>query len=454
MTKPSKLQLAVNHAVQDYNNRYRAWAAANRDFGTGGLDGKRPRAWCEYGFKEHLEFADFYNAYRRRGIAFGAVDKLVNACWSTFPWLIEGDPDEESDTESAWEKQASKMFRPLFWSAFETADRYRLAARYSALILHFADNLNWDQPVRRNSKLIKMTPVWQSALKPTKFNEERSSIDFGEPTEWHYTESAKEGSTQALTVHADRVFILGDWRAGALGFLEPVFNNLVSMEKVEGGSGESFLKNAARQLSVSFDKEIDLSSLAQMYGVSLNELHEKFNEATRELNRGNDVMLINQGATVNPLVSDVPDPTPTFNVNLQVVACGLDIPSKILVGMQTGERASSEDQKYFDKRCQARRVKQLSFEVENLMRRLMRLGTLTPKDEISVMWTDLTEQTGADKLANAKVMSEINSANQASGVEIFDGNEIRVAAGFEPTTLKPLPDDEPVDDNITGGDEE
>jgi hypothetical protein len=60
----------------------------------------------------------------------------------------------------------------------------------------------------------------------------------------------------------------------------------VSLEKVEGGSGESFLKNAARQLALSFDKEIDFGSLASMYGVSVDELQDKFNDAAREMNRG------------------------------------------------------------------------------------------------------------------------------------------------------------------------
>jgi hypothetical protein len=31
----------------------------------------------------------------------------------------------------------------------------------------------------------------------------------------------------------------------------------VSLEKVEGGSGESFLKNAARLNAINFEKEID-----------------------------------------------------------------------------------------------------------------------------------------------------------------------------------------------------
>ncbi|MFX7879222.1 hypothetical protein ABTK13_23410, partial [Acinetobacter baumannii] len=79
----------------------------------------------------------------------------------------------------------------------------------------------------------------------------------------------------------------------------------------------------ARQLLLNFDKEIDLNNIASMYGVSLDQLNQRFNDATRQLNRGNDVMLPTQGATATQLVSAVSDPGPTYNVNLQTAAAGV-----------------------------------------------------------------------------------------------------------------------------------
>ncbi len=80
----------------------------------------------------------------------------------------------------------------------------------------------------------------------------------------------------------------------------------------------------------------------------MDELQDKFNEVAGEMNRGNDVLMTTQGATVTPLVTAVADPSATYNVNLQTFAASVDIPVKVLVGMQTGERASTEDQKYFN----------------------------------------------------------------------------------------------------------
>ena len=65
-----------------------------------------------------------------------------------------------------------------------------------------------------------------------------------------------------------------------------------------------------------------------MYGVEVDELQDKFNDAAREMNRGNDVLL-SLGASVTSLVSPVSDPSPTYNVNLQTAAAGVDIPTRI-----------------------------------------------------------------------------------------------------------------------------
>lgn len=451
MTDP--MQLAVNHALNDMRLARARMGLLNPGMG---LDNKRQAAWCEYGFKEHLEFSDFYSLYRRGGLAHGAVNKLIQSCWKTQPEVIEGDEGGRADDATAWELSLKPLIAGgRLWRAFAEADRRRLVGRYSGLLLHVRDSKAWDQPVASGTKsLVKVTPAWAGSLTPAEFETNPRSERYGEPTMWQYKEAAGTGTAgQDRKIHPDRVFILGDYADDAIGFLEPAYNAFVSLEKVEGGSGESFLKNASRQLSVSFDKEVNLQDIASMYGVSVDQLQARFNDAAREVNAGNDMMLVLQGASATPLVSNVPDPTPTYSVNLQTVSCALDIPSKILVGMQTGERASSEDQKYFNARCQSRRG-ELTFEINDLFQHLMRIGVVKTKAEFTAIWDDLTEPTAGDKLANAKVMAEINSVSLAAGAETFTPGEIREAAGYDPEEVPdPLPDEDDKDgDEAEGSD--
>lgn len=427
-----KLTLAVNHALNDARMaRARAMA-----FNPGmGLDAKRSSAWCEYGFKEDLTFDDLYKLYRRGGIAYGAVNKLVGLCWKTNPEVIEGDAGDDTREETAWERSNKKVFTHRFWRAFAEADKRRLVGRWSGLLLHVRDNKQWKEPVIKGRGLAKVTPVWRSAL------EVKSRDNDGNISMWQYIEAQADGNSVRRDIHPDRVFILGDMSDDAIGFLEPGYNACVSLEKVEGGSGESFLKNAARQLNTNFEKDIDFGSLASLYGVSVDSLQERFNEAAKELNMGNDTMLITQGATVTPLVTAVADPQPTYNVNLQTFASSVDMPTKIIVGMQTGERASSEDQKYMNGRGQSRRG-DLSFDIEDMVDKLIDLKVVNPVAEKTVVWDDLTEATGGEKLDNATKMSAINQTSLASGEQVFTVDEIRVAAGYEPGGGKPLPEDE------------
>lgn len=434
MTQVAPIELAVNHAVNDYRLSLQRQSL----LGGGGLDAKRAcSAWREYGFPENIEFSMLHSLYKRGGVAHGAVNKIVGTCWRSTPWVIEGDDQDESRDATAWENSLKPLWRGgAFWRYVREADRRRLVGRYSGLLLHFADKKDWGSPVSGRTSLAKMTPVWESCLRPTETD------TFGEVKAWTYN-----GANQASeTIHPDRVFILGDSSPDAIGFLEPAYNNFVSMEKVEGGSGESFLKNAARQLNVNFDAEIDLNNIAAMYGVSLDELHTKFNDAARDLNRANDLLFITQGATTTPLVSSVPDPRPTYDINLQTASAALDIPSRVLVGNQQGERASTEDREQFNSRCQSRR-NDLSVEISDLLEKLMSLRVIERKDEFSVMWDDLAEPLLADKLANSKTMSEINMASLGQGAEVFTAEEIRSAAGYDTLDdLGSLPEEEDGDE--------
>ncbi|AYL05370.1 anti-CBASS protein Acb1 family protein [Enterobacter kobei] len=435
-----KLQLAVNHAINDAMLARARMGMLNPSMG---LDAKRNCAWAEYGFPEQVTYENLYALYRRGGIAHGAVEKLVGKCWQTNPEIIEGDQADKKRKETAWEKKSKQIFTNRFWRSFADADRRRLVGRYAGILLHVNDSLAWDQPVTKGKMLQKVTVAWAGSLTVGDWDTGLNSKTYGQPKMWQYAERLPNGSSRRVNIHPDRVFILGDYSDDAIGFLEPAYNAFVSLEKVEGGSGESFLKNAARQLNVNFEKEIDFNNLASLYGVSIDELQDKFNEVAGEINRGNDVLMTTQGATVTPLVSAVADPSATYNVNLQTAAAGVDIPTRILVGNQQAERSSTEDQKYFNTRCQSRRG-DLSFEIEDFCDKLIELSILDPVSQKTVIWGDLNAQSDSEKLDTAQKMSQINSASIGTGEQVFTGEEIRVAAGCEgsPEPLPEVDDDE------------
>ena len=442
MSNSDRMQLAVSHAMSEYQlARQRQALLGNFQDSANlqpGLDAKRQGAWAEFGWPVNLGFIDFYKLYARGGVSAGAVNKLAQRCWSTVPQIVQGDKDEKDKDVTPWEDSLKPVLdRGRLWAVFQEADKRRLVGRYSGIILRIRDSQPLDQPVTSKGRgLAGLKVAWAGSLSPAEYYMDAAEDNYGEVKMWKYKEPSLSGQPGSdVNIHPDRVFILGDWRADAVGFLEPVFNNFVNLEKTEGGSGESILKNSNRSVHVNFDGTVDLRNMASMYGVSLEGLQEKFNETAREVNQGNDILFVTQGATATPLVANVPNPVPIYDINLNTIAAGVDIPSKILIGNQSGDRASSEDERYMNKRCQSRRINEINFELQDFFDKLIahRIVEAPPSGEYAVVWDDLSESTFGEKLDNAFKMSQINEKETSSGMgaEIFVREQILGAVGLE-----------------------
>lgn len=441
------MQLALNSALSE-----RAAIRARQQFV--GVDAKRPDAYCAYGYPANLCFDDFYRLWEREGVAHGAVMRINEKCWESDPEVIEGDEEDGDRPPTAWEKQFKKLAKRLkLWEKFRDADMRRLVGVYSGIILQVADNKQWNQPLEKvgEKQLINLIPAWEGQLRVTEWVDDQNAANFGAPKMYQYQEiNVRDGSLESaengrsLTIHPSRVVVVGDIRNG-IPFLRAGYNAAVNMEKVLGGSGESFLKNASRQLGINFDKEVQLDAIARAHGVQVSELQSIFDEVTKGMNQGIDQTIITQGATVNPIVATVPDPAQPFDVALQSFAASVRIPSKILVGNQTGERASTEDIKDFNKRAQGRRVNTLSADIEAFVAHLTAHGMLTPI-ESSVKWSDLTEQSLEERLANVQKMVDANQKMLGSGELVFTIDEVREVAGYQAVSpITPLGED--IDDD-------
>lgn len=408
----------------------------------GSLDTKRPRAWEEYGYPEVVSFDQLYTMWRRGGMAHGAVERIVDRCWSSNPWLLEGTKKQDDKKETEWEVQQRKYAKAIgLWPAFRDADRKRLVGGYSALLLEAPGE--WNTPLRGKT-VLGVRAIWRSQLRPATYNTMNSDV----VTTWEY--KSLDGRV-IRKIHADRVFILGDY-ADPLSFIEPAYNYLLNLEKICGGVAEGTLKNAARQLALEFAEGSSLSDLATSMNKNTEETQDLLNNMAKDLNSGIDVLFALSGGKITPIVAQVPDPVGPNDVNVQQATAAWRIPAKILIGNQTGERASTEDKRDFDALCQGRNTTVVFPEIEAFFNHLVRVRAF---DQMPVEWMvygeDLTESSAAEKLANAKTISEINKNGEAGG-PTFTADEIRTTAGFEalPDGRGELPDedDEPEDDEL------
>ena len=399
-----------------------------------GLDAKRPRAWCEYGYASDLSFENYFMAYDRDGLGNAAVDIIADKCWQDHPWLIEGAPDRESTALTANEARIDRVFsQAKVWQAFKEADVMALVGGWSAIIIRIADSNELDQPTVHPSieALTELVPVWANQL---------TAVYDSNQVLQHYVYAEPQtdiSPARNVNVHPDRVVIVGD-PSRSRPLLKAGFNALTTLEKVLGGAGESFLKNASRQLNVNYDSEVDLEDIARANGGSVAELHENLSGHVRDINSGVDLLMMTQGATVNPMTVAVSDPMPSYNVALQVFAASVKIPVKVLVGNITGERASTEDIKQLNDRCQSRRVGEVTAHIEKFVAKLKAIGILSA-GQYSVMWNDLRESTDAERAEHVtKLATIVETIARAEQSQLMAGTapvltlaELRSALGYD-----------------------
>ena len=448
--KPDDYDARLKLAVNTYTERRLSAMRQSMAYGSGfndTTDTKRPKVWADFGFPNSLNFYDYLNLYTRNSLAHAIVHRISEKTWADEPWLVEGDQTDNKDAETRWERDTRKLFKKLgVWQKFQDADRRRLVGMYSGLILQVADDGRWDQELGQG-ELVGIIPAWQGQLTPTMWNNDTTSPNYGQPTMWQYQEADVETADhpppgRSVNIHHSRVVIVGDYREG-VPLLEAPYNDFVSLEKVTGALGESYWKNAARQINVEYDKETDPAQLAAAAGVDVEDLHEALTGMFSDLNQGLDAGMVTFGGKATPLVASVPPPMEPADVLRQNICASAMIPLKIAIGNQSGERASSEDNDDFNARCQSRRLGVVMSDVRRLVDRLTEYRIIDPVGEYQVMWTDLTEAGLSAKLDNAVKMSEINRNLMGTGERAYDADDIREVTGHEALDL-----DDNVPDNL------
>lgn len=402
-----------------------------------GLDAKRPDAWKEYGYKETLGFNDFYNLYDRHGVAYGVVEFIAEKVFQTAPWVIQGPKEDDKKPTTDWETAFAELAETTdLWWYMKEAYAMRLVGAWSALILRFANDENeLGREVAAGAILEDMIPVWRGQLQIA----QRDAL--GNATSWNYTpegyDATEDQTRPPVTLHPSRVYVVGDYKRGR-SLLRAGFNAFVDLEKITGGAAEGTLKNSSRQLHVNFEAQAQPTS---PYGTSAEpeqEMLDSLNDQTRLLNSRGDSAFVTQGASVAPLVASVPDPEKPFGTSLQVAAASVRLPSRVVVGSQTGERASVEDIRNANERCQGLRTGEVAREVRGLVLHLVRYKALEDPGRITVMWDELSQPTNEDRADLALKMAQTNQANSGTGDPVYSADEIRAAAGLEAGAPEPL----------------
>lgn len=398
--------------------------------------------------------------FTRNGLARAGIEKTVGKTWQEAPFLLEKERDGSEGVqrkETPLEKDIRQRFDDLrLWQHLAEADRRALVGNYSGVILRLADSRRFQEPVATVpgglAGLVELIPAWEGQLTVAEWDTDEESPDYGQPKAFQFNEAQvgdTTNKTRSFMIHPDRVLIWSrDGTVHGSSLLEPGFNDLLTLEKISGAGGEGFWKNAKSAPVLEVDKEMDVATMAKAMGVDPSQLADKMDEQVEGFQKGFDKMLMIQGMQAKTLGITLPSPEHFFAIALQSFAASIGIPLKVLVGSQTGERASTEDAREWSQTIMSRRSSQSVPNIMALVRRLERFRILPDGQDWFVDWSDLTEPTLSEKIERAVKMADVN---QKTGTAewVFTPEEIRMAADYEP--LSPA---EAVRDETTGEDEQ
>jgi hypothetical protein len=436
--RPINRQMLINALTRDMS-------ALNSWFGS---DTKHPHFYADYGFPLTLRFENFMNAYKRSGLGKAGVNRAIETCWQSNPVL---QVKKETHDETLLEKQIAEAFdRLAFWMQLKEADRYSRIGEYGALIFRYRDNQALDQPVKRVGGglegVAEIIPVHQDQLKPATFHSDPSKENYGHVAMWQFNEQSivdqnTTSKVRQFNVHPDRVHV---WSANGTIWNEPVlesgFNDLLTIQKINGAGGEGFWKMAKQAPILNVAADAKLSQLATMLGVPLDELPDKLDTIVDDYNRGLDSTMVLQGIEAKVPQVSMPSPEHFLAGPLQSFAASLSIPLKILVGNQNGERASTEDMRSWNATCNSRRTQLIIPNVLRILRKWEQYAII-PANPWYLLWSDLTESTSAEKAELASKMATATKTMAGTGQEnpTFTNDEIREVMGYQPLEPEQIP---------------
>lgn len=345
------------------------------------------------GYKDRLVYADFKRAYVRYDLAQALVSIYPDATWSQPPTVTE-DNDAETDTpfEAAWTELVDRLevFRHL-----ARADLLANLGHYAVLLVGLRNQANLGMeaaPVRRPEDVLYLLPYSEEMVKIEAFGTDPSQPTYAQPTMYRLVAGSvtegveREPPRLGSLVHASRIIhIPGEYQLDdevyGLPVLEAVYNKLVDLLKVVGGSAEMFWRDSKRRIALEVQ---DGYQLSEADAAILQTEAEEYEHGLRDFLRL-------MGVTAKDLSGVVASPKEHFDVIMQSIAGTRRIPLRRLLGSEVGQLASTQDESAFLQQVSRRQVKYGEARLlRPLVNRLVTLGALPePAQRFTCDWGNI-----------------------------------------------------------------
>jgi len=355
------------------------------------------------GYKLELTYADYWAQYDRQDIAAAIINKPVEATWRGSIDITESSDADETQLEKGW-KELNKRLK--LKTKFVSLDKQTCIGQYGVLFLGLSDATTKEklmEPPTGRPKLLYLKTYSEQTAKIDKFETDQTNERFGLPKIYNISISDGKGSIVDAKVHYSRIIhvtykALTDEVYGTPA-LKKVYNRLMDLEKLTGGSAEMFWRGARPGYTGKLDEGYQLSADDE------TELLQQLDEYEHNLRR----ILVNRGIDLKGLAPQVSDPSSHVDIQIQMISADTGIPKRILMGSERGELASGQDETAWKELIQTRREEYAEQAIlRPFIDRCQELGILPAETEdgYSIAWSDLFAPSDKERAEVGKTRAE------------------------------------------------
>lgn len=385
------------------------------------------------GYPEYITPTMYHMMFERDGLSRRVVEIFPKECWAMSPELYDVGDSSDTDFDVGWAKLVKRL---AIWSVLHRADTLSGIGRFGLILLGLDDGRDYADSVEgidsdglaeegdHQHKLLFLRVFDESVSRVVTREANLASPRFGKPTMYQITfkdvDAADMSGTGMSTVaevskhvHWTRVVHLADNRGMSEVYGTPrmkaVFNRLMDVRKILGGSGEMFWRGAFPGLSFELQPGIGESEL------DTTTLRDEMERYSRGLQR----YIALAGMTAKSLAPQIADPEKHLDKQIEYICAALGVPKRIFLGAEEGKLASNQDSKAWAKRLAHRNNEYVTPHViRPFVDRLLDLRVLPrPKTEYDVAWPDLSAVSDQEKANTALILAQAISQYVASGGE-------------------------------------
>jgi len=404
------------------------------DWGTRLGRSEKRSYYTVFDYPQELEYNNFYSIYKRNAIANRIINAIPNSCWRDGVDII-------SNGEKVRMTQMDTLKKLGLFEKIEKADILNRIGKFSVLFIGVPDGQDAETPLGvinpAQIKDIYFQPYAENGIIISEYDEEPTSPRYGLPLIYSLSISTNSKSEtvdfNSKRVHYSRVVHLAensiDSEIEGHSSLEPIYNTILNLEKINGSSAESFYRNARGKYHFDIRDNFN-GELSDAAKEQLKSDTQKFTDDYLDVMR-------TSGIDVEVLNTPIHSPKDTYDIEIQNISASTGIPIRVLTGVGSGQLAGSEDRASFNQLIQDRQKSFCTSVINDALKILVDCQAIEPFTLNEVVQFPLVDPLSEKEKAEIthqyadtilKLSQALNDSNGINGV--IDEKEIIEKVGL------------------------